>query len=115
MGTSLRSEDYTQASIRGLENALWHNSLNIAEAFNFPKERMIIEVEIGVQKPEKVDIDRVKKVIPYGSSKINVCFGGLDIIKSMELKSKFNNIKKTVIANVAIIVFFDMEKINDKL
>ena len=60
MGTSLRRQDYTKAAIRALQDALWHNSLTMADAFGFSREDMIVEVEIGVQKPEAVDIEAVK-------------------------------------------------------
>jgi uncharacterized protein (TIGR02058 family) len=38
MGTSLRRQDYTQAAKRALQNALWHNSINLAELYGQPKE-----------------------------------------------------------------------------
>lgn len=50
MGTSLRRQDYTQAACRALQDALWRNSINMAELFGFPKESMIIEVEIACQQ-----------------------------------------------------------------
>jgi uncharacterized protein (TIGR02058 family) len=37
MGTSIRSQDYTQAAARAIRDALWHNSLNVADAFDFPR------------------------------------------------------------------------------
>ncbi len=49
MGTSLRRQDYTQAARRALQDALWRNSINMAEVFGFPKVSMIIEVEIACQ------------------------------------------------------------------
>ena len=69
MGTSLRRQDYTKAAIRALQDALWHNSLTMADAFGFSREDMIVEVEIGVQKPEKVDIEAVKAILPYGEGR----------------------------------------------
>ena len=42
---------------------------------------MIVEVEIGVQKPEKVDIEAVKAILPYGNGSVQVIHGGLDIAK----------------------------------
>jgi uncharacterized protein (TIGR02058 family) len=106
MGTSIRSRDYTEAAARGIRDALWHNSLNVAEAFGFPKEAMIIDVEIGVQKPEAVDCDALLKIFPYGKPSVTVVKGGLDVPRRD--KDGFS-----VIANVAIIVFFDMEPTND--
>jgi len=49
MGTDLHGQDYTKAAIRGLKDALWHNSLSVAPA------------------------------LPYGQAKVNAVKGGLDI------------------------------------
>lgn len=100
MGTSLRRQDYTQAARRALQDALWHNSINMAELFGFPKEAMLIDVRIGVQAPDKVDVDSLRDVFPYGQVAIDVSHGGLDIPRS--------DGPPTVIANVAINVAFDM-------
>ncbi len=102
MGTSLRREDYTEAALRAIKDALWHNSVNMAELFGFPKEAMIIDAEIGVARPEKVDTEALKAVFPYGQPNIRVTQGGLDIKKP-------ETAGHTVIANAAIIVSFDME------
>ena len=57
MGTSLRRRDYTKAAVSALKDALWHNSLNMADAFGFDKSAMIVDVEVAVQQPDQVDID----------------------------------------------------------
>lgn len=101
MGTSLRRQDYTEAAARALRDALWHNSINIAELFGFPKTAMILEVEIGVQQPEKVDTAALAKIFPYGQPTIRVTKGGLDVPRP--------DGNPTVIANAAISVSFDME------
>lgn len=102
IGTSIRRRDYTEAAARGVRDALWHNSLNVAEAFEFPKEAMIIDVQIGVQQPDAVDRDALMKNFPYGQPTITVVKGGLDVPRRD--KEGFS-----VIANVAITVSFDME------
>ncbi|NOD76043.1 Lin0512 family protein [Ruegeria sp. HKCCD4332] len=102
MGTSLRRMDYTEASLRAIKDALWHNSVNMAELFGFPKEAMIIDAEIGVQKPDQVDTDALKAIFPYGQPNITVTKGGLDIEKP-------HGDGCTVIANAALIISFDME------
>ncbi len=66
MGTSLRRHDYTQAAKRALQDALWHNSINLAELYGQPKEAMQITVEIGVQQPDRVDTDALRDIFPYG-------------------------------------------------
>lgn len=101
MGTSLRRQDYTAAARRGLQDALWHNSINMAELFGFPKEAMIIDVQIGVQQPDQVDTKALLDIFPYGQPNITAVEGGLDIPRK-------DGGKPTVIANVAISVSFDM-------
>ena len=101
MGTSLRRHDYTEAASRALRDALWHNSINMAELFGFPKEAMILDVEIGVQQPDRVDKTALAAIFPYGQPTINVTHGGLYIPRP--------DGNPTVIANAAISVSFDME------
>jgi uncharacterized protein (TIGR02058 family) len=103
MGTSLRAEDYTKAAIRALKDALWHNSLTMADAFGFSRESMIVDIEIAVQKPDAVDTDAVKAVLPYGRGAVTVVKGGLDVPKP-------DGAGKTVIANAAVLVSFNMER-----
>lgn len=66
LGTSLRRGDYTKAAERALKDALWHNSINLAELFGQPEEAMIIDVEIAVQAPDQVETERLKSIFPYG-------------------------------------------------
>lgn len=101
MGTDLQGADYTKAAVRAVKDALWHNSLTIAPAFGIDKEKMIIEVSIGVAKPEAVDTEQVKAVFPYGSASVEVVKGGLDIRSDCGTKT-------TVVANAAATVFLDL-------
>ncbi len=102
MGTDLQGGDHTKAAIRALKDALWHNSLNMADAFGFPRDAMIVHVKVGVARPDAVDKAAIAAVLPYGTATVEVVEGGLDV--PGEDGSKF-----TVIANVAATVSFDME------
>ena len=104
MGSSLRRQDYTEAAMRAVKDALWHNSINMAELFGFPKEAMRILVEIGVQQPDQVDVTALEAVFPYGQPQVVVRKGGLDIPRPDGTG------KPTVIANAALSVSFDMER-----
>jgi len=104
MGTSLRQGDYTRAAVRALQDALWRNSVSFAEAFGFEKSDMLVDVEIGVQKPELVDMEEIKAVLPYGQCAVNVVTGGLDIPKP-------DGEGITILANAAIVISFDMERV----
>ena len=106
MGTSIRSRDYTQAAARAIRDALWHNSLNLATAFDFPREAMLIDVEVGVQQPEAVDTAALLGIFPYGRPTVRVVRGGLDVAKP-------DGSGLTVVANVAIVVSFDLERSHD--
>ncbi|MBX2882421.1 MAG: Lin0512 family protein [Granulosicoccus sp.] len=103
MGTDLQGQDYTKAAVRALRDALWHNSLTVAPAFGVPREKMDVEVTVGVAKPEKVDPQAVADVLPYGTSSVSVVQGGLDIPSA-------DGQKVTVVANAAAVVYLDLEE-----
>lgn len=81
-----------------MENALWHNSINLAELFGKDKSDMRITVDVGVQQPDRVDTDAVALVFPYGTVTVTVTKGGLDVPRPD------GDGLPTVMANVAISV-----------
>ena len=64
MGTDLHGMDYTKAAIRGLKDALWHNSLSVATALGYDREQMDVEIEVGVADPDSIDKAAVAAVLP---------------------------------------------------
>ena len=101
MGSALRSEDPTSACIRAVKDALWHNSLTIAQAFGKTVEDMIVDVELACQDSKKVDTGAVAKVFPYGQISITAKPGGLNVPKP--------DGGYTLVAHAAIIVSLDLE------
>ena len=101
MGSSLRRQDYTEAACRAVRDALWHNSINLAELFGKDKDEMQITVEVAVQRPESVDAAKVAALFPYGQVTVVPVAGGLDVPRP--------DGHPTVIANVAISVALDLE------
>ena len=101
MGTDIRGADYTKAAVRALRDALWHNSLNVADAVGKPTDSMVVEVLIGVPKPELVDKAEVLKVLPHGTGTVKVFEGGLEIFNDAGTGS-------TVLAHAAAIVRLDI-------
>lgn len=106
IGTDLHGQDYTKAAIRGLKDALWHNSLSVAPALGYPREAMQVDIEVGVAEPEKVDKQAVADVLPYGNATVTVRHGGLDVVNDDATNT-------TVIANVAAVVYLDIESANN--
>ena len=101
MGTDIRGADYTKAAVRALRDALWHNSLSVADAVGLPVDAMQVDVTIGVPHPERVDKEAVLAVLPHGSGTVSVVEGGLEIPNDAG-----NNL--TVIANAAAVVRLDI-------
>ena len=107
MGSSLRRADYTAAARRAVQNALWRNSLTVADAFDLPRDAMIVDVEVAVQKPDAVDVAAIAEVFPYGRVSVKAVKGGLDIPKP-QAKNSAAEPQITVMAQAAIIVSFDL-------
>ena len=102
IGTSLRHQDYTEAALRGIKDALWRNSINFSEILGKSKSDMILEVEIAVQNPSKVDVEKLVNAFPYGKPQFSISKGGLDVWQAD------SNIP-AVIANVAISLSFEAQ------
>ena len=101
MGTDIRGTDYTKAAVRALRDALWHNSLSIADAIGQPTDSMVVEIHIGVPKPDQVDKAQVLAVLPHGTGTVHVVEGGLEIVNDAGTGS-------TVIASAAAVVRLDV-------
>jgi uncharacterized protein (TIGR02058 family) len=101
MGTDIRGADSTKAAVRALRDALWHNSLSIADAVGLPTEAMRVEVLIGVPHPEKVNRAEVLAVLPHGTGSVKVVEGGLEIPNDAGTDSM-------VLAHAAAIVRLDV-------
>jgi uncharacterized protein (TIGR02058 family) len=101
MGTDIRGADYTKAAVKALRDALWHNSLSIADAVGLPVDSMQVEVRIGVPHPEKIDKEAVLAVLPHGTGTVTVVEGGLEIPNDAGTDSM-------VLAHAAAIVRLDV-------
>jgi uncharacterized protein (TIGR02058 family) len=101
MGTDIRGGDPTKAACRALRDALWHNSLSIATALGQPLDAMIVDVRVGVPRPNTVDKAQVLAVLPYGKGTVTVTEGGLEIFNDAGTDS-------TLIANACVVVSLDI-------
>lgn len=78
-GNDLHGGDYTKAAIRAVEDALHHSSLTFIRALGIDKDTLQVDVTIGVQKPDEVDIEKVKVSLPVGKVSARAVKGGLDV------------------------------------
>jgi uncharacterized protein (TIGR02058 family) len=77
-GNDLHGSDYTKAALRAVQDALHHSSLSFIRSLKIDKTKLDVEVTIGVQRPEQVDLDKVKSSLPIGNITVKAVKGGLD-------------------------------------
>lgn len=97
MGTDITGADSTKAAVRALRDALWHNSLTVASALGVPVDAMVVDVTIGVPRPQTVDQAAVLAVLPHGTGTVKVVDGGLEVANEAGTGS-------TLIAHAAAVV-----------
>jgi len=79
MGNDLHGGDYTKASIRAIQDAVHHSSLSMVRALGLDRDQVHVDVTVGVQEPDQVDIKAVKKTLPFGIVTVTAVKGGLDV------------------------------------
>ena len=72
MGNDLHGKDYTKAAVRAVKDAMHHSSLHFLTSLDIVKEQVIVNVKVGVQKPEAVDVNEIKSLIPIGIIQIYI-------------------------------------------
>ena len=78
-GNDLHGSDYTKAALRAVQDALHHSSLAFVRTLGVDKRKLMVHVTVGVQRPEKVDIEKVKASLPVGQVTVEAVKGGLDV------------------------------------
>jgi len=96
-GNDLHCCDYTKSALRDVQDSLHHSSLAFIRSLGIDKKKVDVEVTVGVQRPERVDIEKVKASLPVGNVTVKAVKGGLDV-------SDPKNNDPAVIASAAIAV-----------
>ena len=79
-GNDLHGGDYTKAALRAVQDALHHSSLTMIRTLKVDaKKHMFVDVTIGVQQPERVDLEKVRTSLPHGIVTVKAVKGGLDV------------------------------------
>lgn len=107
-GNDLYGEDYTKAAVRAVQDALHHSSLTIFRSLKLKHDDMQVTVNIGVQKPEQVDVETIKQQIPFGTVTVKAVKGGLNVPDP-------ENSLLTVVATAGVEAFLDIAEGQFKL
>ncbi len=78
-GNDLHGSNYTTAALRAVQDALHHSSLSFITSLGIDRKTVDVDVTIGVQKPELVDIEKVRASLPVGKVSVKAVLGGLDV------------------------------------
>ena len=101
-GNDLHGGDYTKAALRAVQDALHHSSLAMIRTLRInPKTDMFVDVTIGVQQPDRVDVEKVRASLPHGIVTVKVVKGGLDVADP-------DNNDPAVIASAAVAVRLEL-------
>jgi uncharacterized protein (TIGR02058 family) len=79
MGNDLHGMDYTKAALRAIEDAFRHSSLPLFGVTGLGHEEMRVNVTVGVQEPDKLDLDALTAKLPRGRAKVTAVEGGLNV------------------------------------
>ena len=79
MGNDLHGQDYTKAAKRAIEDAFRHSSLPLFGVTGLDHENMRVQVTVGVQEPDAVDVDVLTQSLPRGRAEVKVVKGGLNV------------------------------------
>ncbi len=104
-GNDWHGRDYTKAALRAVQDAIHHCSLTMLKTLDIDPSEMLVEVTIGVQRPEEVDRASIAKALPDGRVTVNVVRGGLDVLNT-------DSSDLTVTADAAITVWLNLTKSN---
>lgn len=78
-GNDLYGGDYTKAACRAVQDALHHSSIVLFKSLGYDHQQMRVQVTIGVQEPDQVDLAVVAAELPRGRAEVTAVFGGLNV------------------------------------
>ena len=103
MGNDLHGMDYTKACARAIEDAFRHSSLPLFGALEMSHDAMRVQVTVGIQEPDKVDVDTLVAKLPRGRAEVTAVFGGMNVVAE-------NGSETIVIAQAAVEAFLPPQK-----
>lgn len=78
-GNDLHGMDYQKAAARAIEDAIRHSSLPLFGALGLDHAEMRVQVTVGVQAPDAVDVVALAQGLPRGRVTVRAVLGGLNV------------------------------------
>ena len=114
MGTGVEQhgQNVTKAATRAVRDAITRVSLvGLLEMVTLDDlDEMFVEVLIACPRPEEVDTGEVLRALPFGRKEIRVVEGGM-VVHGHELSELADKSDEIIVANAAVTVSLDVEKI----
>ena len=101
-GNDLYGSNYTKAACRAVQDALHHSSIVLFKSLGYDHRDMRVQVTIGVQEPDQVDLSVVAAELPRGRAEVKAVFGGLNVVDTA-------NDTTHVIATAAVEAFLPID------
>lgn len=104
-GIDQHGQDPTKAAQRAVKDAISRSYIcGLREIFDMKNlNDMIVEVEVAVPNPDKVDGEQVLSVIPFGQKSIEVVEGGMSF-PGMVIPELGDRTSDILVANAAVVV-----------
>ncbi|WP_077623737.1 Lin0512 family protein [Sediminibacillus massiliensis] len=104
-GIDVHGQNITKAAVRAVENAIHYNSMPGIRHYlpNQSLDNMKVTVKLAVPTDkEKLDHERIKQEIPYGTVSIEVMDGGMATTSGIVLKDKEDKNDLMYIVNASV-------------
>lgn len=79
MGNDLHGMDYQKAATRAIEDAIRHSTLPIFSSTGLEPGQMRVQVTVGVQAPEALDLEVLAQGLPRGHATVRAVKGGQNV------------------------------------
>ena len=107
MGADQHGQDATKAAVRACRNAIEFNSIpSIRQIVPGGYDNMKLHIQIGVPKGAELDMDKIRRVFPYGQicEPIEIVEGGLLARSGIKIPEMGDKTDEFVIAVAAITI-----------
>jgi uncharacterized protein (TIGR02058 family) len=114
MGTGVEQhgQDVTRAATKAVKDAIGRvNLVGLLEMVSLEDlDDMLVEVLVACPRPGEVNTGEVLQALPFGQKDIRVVEGGM-LVHGHELRELEDKSDEIIIANAAVTVSLDVEKI----